>query len=207
MYSSERANKIESSDIKLLSAGIHDNVSFVGARAEKSQNGNSFLELKFEKNGALLTHTEWEPTAFNGMSEEDVQVKCDKQFKRMLQVLKCFYKPDVLTFTGSSFTEFANWVVNLLNNADKSILLKVKAVYNRKGYITLPSYAKYTFIEPMIMPEGETSVIVQLNVDDFEKVVVADKEEVASNDVLQNMGTMGASAVVNATINSNGLPF
>ena len=43
MYSSERANKIESNDIKLLGAGIHENVSFVAARTEKTPNGNSFL--------------------------------------------------------------------------------------------------------------------------------------------------------------------
>ena len=139
MYSSERANKIESNDIKLLGAGIHENVSFVAARTEKTPNGNSFLELKFEKNGAILTHTEWEPTAFNGMSEADLQLKCDKQFKRLLQVLKCFYKPEMLVFTGNSFTEFANWVVSLLNNADKNILLRIKAIYNNKGYITLPA--------------------------------------------------------------------
>lgn len=206
MYSSERANKIESNDIKLLGAGIHENVSFVAARTEKTPNGNSFLELKFEKNGAVLTHTEWEPTAFNGMSDADLQLKQDKQFKRLLQVLKCFYKPEMLVFNGSNFTEFANWVVNLLNNADKSILLRIKAIYNNKGYITLPAYAKYTFIEPMILPEGETSVVVQLNVDNFEKVIVADKEESVNTDNVITSGTMGASTVINGEL-SSGLPF
>jgi len=111
-----------------------------------------------------------------------------------------------LVFNGSNFTEFANWVVNLLNNADKSILLRVKAIYNNKGYITLPAYAKYTFIEPMILPEGETSVVVQLNVDNFEKVIVADKEESVNTDNGITSGTMGASTVMNGEL-SSGLPF
>ena len=140
------------------------------------------------------------------MSDADLQLKQDKQFKRLLQVLKCFYKPEMLVFNGSNFTEFANWVVNLLNNADKSILLRIKAIYNNKGYITLPAYAKYTFIEPMILPEGETSVVVQLNVDNFEKVIVADKEESVNTDNVITSGTMGASTVINGEL-SSGLPF
>ena len=109
-----------------------------------------------------------------------------------------------LVFNGSNFTEFANWVVNLLNNADKSILLRVKAIYNNKGYITLPAYAKYTFIEPMILPEGETSVVVQLNVDNFEKVIVADKEESVSTTTDNGItsGTIGASTVINGELSS-----
>ena len=94
----------------------------------------------------------------------------------------------------------------LLNNADKSILLRIKAIYNNKGYITLPAYAKYTFIEPMILPEGEASVVVQLNVDNFEKVIVADKEESVSTDNVITSGTMGASTVINGEL-SSGLPF
>ena len=58
----------------------------------------------------------------------------------------------------------------------------------------------------MILPEGEASVVVQLNVDNFEKVIVADKEESVSTDNAITSGTMGASTVINGEL-SSGLPF
>ena len=56
IYSTELANKIETIDNsnKYLEAGIHENVSLVSARTEKSINGNTFLEIKFEKDGKSL---------------------------------------------------------------------------------------------------------------------------------------------------------
>ena len=202
MYSTVRAEEIKSNDVKVLSTGIHENVKLVGARAEKSKNGNMFLEIKFEKNGAGLIQTEWEPTAFNGMSEADVQEKCDKQFARMLQILKCFYKPEALMFVGSNFAEFAKWVCDLLNSANKDILLRVKIVYNKGGYTTLPAYAKYTFIEPMSLVNENKSVIVKLGIDQFEKPIVADLEK--SN---PSPFSMGSSMDENNSADPNGLPF
>ena len=72
-------------------------------------------------------------------------------------------------------------VVNLLNAANKDILLKVKIVYNNKGYTTLPTYCKFTFIEPMNLPEGQKSKITELNIDLFVRPVVADKENKEEN--------------------------
>lgn len=51
MYSSERAQNVVKKDVAYLVAGIHDNVSFVSVRTDKSINGNNFIEFKFEKDG------------------------------------------------------------------------------------------------------------------------------------------------------------
>ena len=136
-----------------------------------------------------MTHTEWEPrkkTSFGELTQDEFELKCDKQFSRVKQILECFYDEDKLQFEGESFKEYAKWVVGLLsadNIKDKA--LRVKVVYNDKGYTTLPKYAKYTFIEPMVLPEGfydkETnpenkSLIRELSIDRFTKPVIADKE-------------------------------
>ena len=183
VFSTELANKIEVIDgsSKYLEAGIHDNVALVSARAATSINGNKFLEIKFEKDGKELVHTEWEPTPNPTTTEENNQKKVTNQVSRVMQILKCFYPKDVLVFSGSSYQEFANWVVNLLNSADKSKLLKVKVVYNQKGYTTLPNYAKFTFIEPMVLPEGTESKIVELGIDVFTRPIIANKEAIEVN--------------------------
>lgn len=171
IYSTELANNTPDFVSKYLEAGIQDNVKLVSARTDKSINGSFFLEIKFEKDGKELTHTEWENSKFPNQTEEDYQNRCTRQVKRMLQILECFYPKEALTFAGSSYEEFAKWVANLLNTANKDILLRVKIVYNKNGYTNLSTYG--TFIEPMTV---EKSNIVQMNKDVFIRPIIADKE-------------------------------
>ena len=186
-------------DVKFIPAGIHENVTLKSARVAESPTGLKFLEIVFEKNGATLTQTEWKPTKFEGMDDSALQKKEDTQFSRMMQILLCWYSDEELVFNGTSFEEFSQEVVNYLNNADKSKKLRVKIVYNDKGYTTLPSYARYTFIEPMVLPEGQTSSITELRIDNFTKPVVADTETPVAN--LTSISTSSDNA------DPNGLPF
>lgn len=177
MYSKERAQQITKNDIKYIPAGIQENVALRSARVTTSPQGNLFLEIVFEKDGATLIQTEWKPTRFGNMTVEDVQKKEDNQFSRMMQILLCFYKDEELIFNSTTFEDWAKEISDYLNKADKTKLLRVKIVYNNKGYTTLPTYAKYTFIEPMTISK-EDSTIVELGIDKFTRPVVADKEEV-----------------------------
>ena len=199
MYSKERAQQIVKNDVKFIPAGIHENVTLKSARVAESPTGLKFLEIVFEKNGATLTQTEWKPTKFEGMDDSALQKKEDTQFSRMMQILLCWYSDEQLVFNGTSFEEFSQEVVNYLNNADKSKKLRVKIVYNDKGYTTLPSYARYTFIEPMVLPEGQTSSITELRIDNFTKPVVADTETPVAN--LTSISTSSDNA------DPNRLPF
>lgn len=199
MYSKERAQQIVKNDVKFIPTGIHENVTLKSARVAESPTGLKFLEIVFEKNGATLTQTEWKPTKFEGMDDSALQKKEDTQFSRMMQILLCWYSDEQLVFNGTSFEEFSQEVVNYLNNADKSKKLRVKIVYNDKGYTTLPSYARYTFIEPMELPEGQTSSITELRIDNFTKPVVADTETPVAN--LTSISTSSDNT------DPNGLPF
>lgn len=196
MYSKERAQKIEKNDTKYIPAGIQENVALKSARVTTSPQGNMFLEIVFEKDGATLTQTEWKPTKFGNMTEEDLQKKEDTQFSRMMQILLCFYKDEELIFNATSFADWAAEIADYLNKADKSKLLRVKIVYNNKGYTTLPTYAKYTFIEPMSVSK-EDSAIIELGIDKFTRPVVADKEEVVDT----------LSITETSNDDPNGLPF
>ena len=175
MYSRERANIVKN-DMQFIPAGIQENIMLKSARTEKSINGNQFLEIKFERNGAILTHTEWEPRLTNFCTtQEELQEKSDNQYSRMLQILSCFYSDSELNFNGDTFKEFAEWVVKMLNNADKTKKVRAKVVYNDRNYTTLPKYAKFTFIEPMTI-DSESSNIAELSMDKFKKSVIADNE-------------------------------
>lgn len=178
IYSSQRAQAITKKDVAYLGAGIHDNIKLDTIRVDKSINGKNFIEFKFvAEDGRFATHTEYEPVKSGDQTDEALQVKCDNQFSRIDQILECFYpNPEDRVFNGEGFKAFTDWVADMLNKADKTILLRVKIVYNDNGYTTLPKYAKYRFIEPMSTVNKNKSVIVKLNIDKFEKPIVADTE-------------------------------
>lgn len=179
IYSSQRAQAIQKKDIAFLGAGIHDNVTLESVRVDKSPSDNSFIEFKFvAPDGKSVVHTEWEPRKIGDMTDDMLQIKCDNQFARIDQILECFYpNKESRQFTGENFTQFINWVATMLNNADKSIRLRIKVVYNNNGYTTLPKYAKYRFIEPMSVVDKGESVIVKLGIDQFDKPIIADIEQ------------------------------
>ena len=176
MYSKERAQQVAKNDNKYIPAGIQENVALKSARVATSPNGNVYLEIAFEKDGATLIQTEWKPTKSPTMTDEDLQKREDNQFSRMMQILYCFFKDEELIFNASTFEGWAQEVADYLNRADKTKLLRVKVVFNQKGYTSLPTYAKYTFIEPMTV-DKENSSIVQLGIDNFTRPIVADKEK------------------------------
>lgn len=192
IYSTDLANQVtlnnNSSNTKYLEAGIHDNVKFTSVKTAVSPTGKNFIEFRFEKDGKELVHTEWEPKERVEDTEEQNQNKATNQVTRINRILRCFYPKEVLNFTGSSYKEFTNWVVAMLNAANKDTLLKVKVVYNKDGYTTLPSYVKFAAIEPMNIPmgfyeEGKNESMIReiTGIDLFVKPVVSDKETVEVN--------------------------
>lgn len=192
IYSTDLANQVtlnnNSSNTKYLEAGIHDNVKFTSVKTAASPTGKNFIEFRFEKDGKELVHTEWEPKERAEDTEEQNQNKATNQVTRINRILRCFYPKEVLNFTGSSYKEFTNWVVAMLNAANKDTLLKVKVVYNKDGYTTLPSYVKFAAIEPMNIPmgfyeEGKNESMIReiTGIDLFVKPVVSDKETVVVN--------------------------
>ena len=192
IYSTDLANQVtlnnNSSNTKYLEAGIHDNVKFTSVKTAVSPTGKNFIEFRFEKDGKELIHTEWEPKERVEDTEEQNQNKATNQVTRINRILRCFYPKEVLNFTGSSYKEFTNWVVAMLNAANKDTLLKVKVVYNKDGYTTLPSYVKFAAIEPMNIPmgfyeEGKNESMIReiTGIDLFVKPVVSDKETVEVN--------------------------
>ena len=138
------------------------------------------------------------------VTDEDLQQAENRQFNRMLQILYCFYADEDINFIGSSFEDFAQFIVDMLNNANKDTLLRVKVVYNKKGYTTLPGYSAYTFIEPMKLPEGQSSAIVALGIDQFTKPIEADIEKPV--DPLQSSTDASTNSEA-LSENSNDLPF
>ena len=93
-----------------------------------------------------------------------------------------------------------------MNKVDKETLLRIKFVYNNRGFVTLPIYAKFQFIERMDTPKSNIKI---LDKDQLIRPVVADTEVKVNTDYLATPGTsLGSSENTTSTTQVNSdLPF
>lgn len=201
-YSKEKAVKIEDFKSKYMPVGINENCSLVEASVKLSPTGKPILQINFEnEDNQVLFHTEWEPRMGGFIDTvEKLDDNMNKQYRRMLEILLCFYKDEEIDFNGEKFIDFANYVADKLNNADKSIKLRIKVVYNKDGYTTLPNSVSRKFIEPMTVSKENSEIVIDPKYDIIVRPIVADKETTV--ETLPN-----TTNTQNTEVNDNDLPF
>ena len=177
-YSKKAAQEVSDFKSKYMPAGINENVTLDKVEVKVSPNGNKMFDITFvNEQSQTAVHTEWEPKMAPWMKDKsDLERNQARQYKKMLQILLCFYTDEQINFEGEDFMSFANYIAMMLNAADKTKKLRLKLVYNKDGYTTLPTAVDDAFIEPMELGDGE-SYKVQINAKDvIVRPVTADKE-------------------------------
>lgn len=185
MYSTKTAttNNNEFND-SYMPVGINDNVTLKEVNVNKSPQGKDYLEFVFQnEEGKTASFTEWKNEKNTWIkTDEDLQNRDNKQFGRILQIVKCFKNnPE---FEGSSFVEMINWVKTTLTTIgewDKT-LLRLKVIYDKKGYTTVSKNGIY--VEPMSTEESQIKLWKN---DLLERPIVADNE--SSTDPLTQQST------------------
>ena len=135
-YSKKAAQEVSDFKSKYMNAGINENVTLDKVEVKVSPNGNKMFDITFvNEQGQTAVHTEWEPKMAPWMKDKaDLERNQARQFKKMLQILLCFYKDEQINFEGEDFMSFANYIATMLNAADKTKKLRLKLVYNKDGY-------------------------------------------------------------------------
>ena len=177
-YSKKAAQEVSDFKSKYMPAGINENVTLDKVEVKVSPNGNKMFDITFvNEQSQTAVHTEWEPKMAPWMKDKsDLERNQARQYKKMLQILLCFYTDEQINFEGEDFMSFANYIAMMLNAADKTKKLRLKLVYNKDGYTTLPTTVDEAFIESMELGDGE-SYKVQINAKDvILRPVTADKE-------------------------------
>lgn len=187
-YSKKAAQEVSDFKSKYMNAGINENVTLDKVEVKVSPNGNKMFDITFvNEQEQIAIHTEWEPKMAPWMKDKsDLERNQARQFKKMLQILLCFYKDEQINFEGEDFMSFANYIATMLNAADKSKKLRLKLVYNKDGYTTIPTAVDDIFIEPMDVIESKIQITAK---DVVVRPVIADKE--IKND---NPFTIGSTA-------------
>ena len=179
-YSKKAAQEVSDFKSKYMNAGINEGVSIDKVEVKVSPNGNKMFDITFiNEQGQTAVHTEWEPKMAPWMKDKsDLERNQARQFKKMLQILMCYYTDEQINFEGEDFMSFANYIATMLNAADKTKKLRLKLVYNKDGYTTIPTAVDDTFIEPMNVAESKIQITAK---DIVVRPVIADKEVTVNN--------------------------
>ena len=174
MYSTKTAtvnpNEFTSS---YMPVGINENIMVKEVNVNKSPQGLDFLEIIFQnKEGQTVTMTEWKNTKNMWIkTDEDLQRRDNQQFGRILQVIDAV-NGSHNEFEGSSFVEMINWVQNELKSKDTHNYVRLKVIYDKKGYTTVSKNG--IFIEPISVQESQIKLWKN---DLLERPVQADVEK------------------------------
>lgn len=211
-YSKKAAQEVSDFKSKYMNAGINEGVSIDKVEVKVSPNGNKMFDITFiNEQGQTAVHTEWEPKMAPWMKDKsDLERNQARQFKKMLQILMCYYTDEQINFEGEDFMSFSNYIATMLNAADKTKKLRLKLVYNKDGYTTIPTAVDDTFIEPMSVTESKIQITAK---DIVVRPVIADKEVTVNNPFTTSTITAAPAftepTVATAAFNNNtsDLPF
>jgi hypothetical protein len=197
MYSTKTAttnnNEFNSS---YMPVGINENVTLKEVNVNKTAQGRDFLEIVFQNaEGQTASMSEWKNEKNMWIkTDEELQNRDNQQFGRILQIIDAV-NGSHSDFEGSSFVEMINWVKNQLEVIQNATPLRLKVVYDKKGYTKVSSLG--IFVEPMSV---EQSQIKLWKNDLLERPIVADVES-TTDPLAEN------SAPVTETTGADDLPF
>lgn len=172
MYSTKTATtNNQEFNSSYMPVGINENVTLKEVNI-RDYSGKKFLEIVFEnEQGQTATMTEWKNEKNMWVkTDEDLQKRDDQQFGRILQVIDAIngVRPE---FEGNSFDEMINWVKSTLYQGNMDEKLRLKVIYDKKGYTTVSTYG--IFVEPMSVAESQIKLWKR---DLLERPVQADVE-------------------------------
>jgi hypothetical protein len=192
-------------DSLFLDGGIHENVKLTNVRIDKTQDGSDFIEFTFTNpEGRQLKQTEYSPRRFPNQSDEKFQESINTSLNLMTDIFECFYEKGTQAKQTESFLEYITWVKQILDATGLATPLRIKATYKLNGFVTLAKNSKYTFIERM---DANPVKVVKMRGDQFERPVVADKEQNEGTVVNATQRFMDAADTQFTATGTDGLPF
>jgi hypothetical protein len=168
--------KIESEGRKFnfIDFGIHDNVMLTDIVIEKSPTGKDYLAFTFtSEDGKQLTKTEWKPAIKDDQGHDILLSKIKNQVIRIKHIMKRYLSDEdtKVEYNYDNWVKYASAVKAKLDPVKGSAKMRIKAVYDDKGYVTLPRYVP--FIESMAIPKADSKLII----------LSSDKKERTTGDV------------------------
>lgn len=147
---------------RIFPVGIVENVVLNEVKYNPITESNQYetLEFVFKQDNTVLSHKEFP-------IQENVpyaQESYDRMNKRVLHIMKAFISPEESVIEDvSTFAEFAQAVSSkLLGKTTEPV--RLLAVYNKKGYVSLPTYPSFIekmSVSPSRLKIGKNHVLVR----------------------------------------------
>jgi len=155
LYSIDNSTQ-SANDKTYIEAGIHENLTFTKVAYATTDKGKEYLTFEYTNGkGDKGTHTEW---PFAKEVTENTLFIIERQKGIIKQIGEAILGKGNFIIKGTSFADMAKKVVALLSPAIENKFFRIKVVYDNRGFTSLSSDPKWTFIEPMSIPLEESKI-------------------------------------------------
>lgn len=150
---------------RYMDTGINENVELVNVEYKKTEK-TEFIAFYFEnEDKAKLSHTEWKVKQSVPLTQMDPESAAlyvrlvQEQIRRINTIVTTFIpQEDFLKVGGETFEEFCKATLNALGDSYKGVKVRIKVVYDKRNFTSLPKYTNYTWIERMTVPKEESEI-------------------------------------------------
>lgn len=150
---------------RYMGPGIHENVEMTRVEYAKTEKSEYLAFYFVNDKNEQLSHTEWKIKMNKPLEEmEEGLVKfytniTNEQVARIDRIVTTFIPKE--TFQGveaDTFEEFANKTITALGDSYKGKRVRIKVVYDKRNYTSLPPYTNYKWIESMDIPTEKSEI-------------------------------------------------
>ena len=202
-----------SKQVPFIPGGIHDNIFIKDIIVDKLPSGKFYIKFIYEDaNGLQLQHTEFEPSRAPFHTDETFQSSVNNQLNRITnnqlypyfgyvdgeRMTEEWWEENGPQYDGTSFFGYINWIKEQIEDISKDVKVRIKAVYGKKGYVSLPDTSAYVSVEPM---SSNKTLITKLKRDQFEPVVV--DNEIAEEAIRQTKDLLDTAPSALDSVNIN----
>jgi hypothetical protein len=150
---------------RYMDTGINENVEMVSVEYKPTEK-TEFIAFYFENaDKAKLSHTEWKmkqakPLDQMTPEESDLYVRLvHEQIRRINTIATTFIsEEDFRKVKGDTFEEFCKATIAALGDSYKGVKVRIKVVYDKRNFTSLPKYTNYTWIERMTVPKEDSEI-------------------------------------------------
>jgi len=150
---------------RYMDVGINENVELVSVEYKPTEK-TEFIAFYFEnEDKAKLSHTEWKIRQSVPVEQMDPDAASlhlrlvNDQIRRINAIVTTFIPEEKFReVKGDTFEEFCKNTIDALGDTYKGVKVRIKVVYDKRNFTSLPKYTNYTWIEKMTIPREESEI-------------------------------------------------
>ena len=201
LYNINEKTKTAANAKTWITPGIHENLKLVDVKYDISKNGKEFLAFYVEnEKGDTVSCTEWpfnprKPFEQMDATEKETAISIiENQKSKVKQIVEVF-KPN-FNISAESFKDFAEKTIAFLGDSYKNKPIRLKVVFDKRGWTTFGQSARAVFVENMSIAEDASKIRI-LPSDKLIRPAQPDDEKTESNpvDIVEGAADAGLAPV------------